>query len=110
MNRKGQALIEAVILSGLTIVFFLKLIQLGLELRYEIIFDDLIERNLICQFQKQADCNSKLRSALTDLHFQSIEIRNEEKNGAKQLTVSATSRLNSIYSKKSELCLDLSVP
>jgi preprotein translocase subunit SecF len=110
MNQKGQALVESLIFSTLAILCSIKLLQLGLDLRYEILFDDLIEQTLICHFQQEADCNGKLRKKLADLNFKEIQITEQSTNETAKIKLSAKTGLNSSFIRESELTLDLSVP
>lgn len=108
MNNKGQAVIEAMIFATLAIFVSIKLLQFGLDIRYEILFDDLIERTLICHFQKQNNCASQLREKLTDLHFTNIQITEVSDDKTARVTLSATTRLNTVFNRVSEMSLDLS--
>ncbi|MBC7464688.1 MAG: hypothetical protein H7256_01735 [Bdellovibrio sp.] len=108
MNNKGQAVVEAMIFAGLAIFFSIKLVQFGLDIRYEILFDDLIERTLICHFQKQTNCASLLREKLTDLHFTNIQISEASDEKTTRLTLSVTTRIKTVFNRESEMTLDLS--
>lgn len=110
MNQKGQALVESLIFSTLAILCSIKLLQLGLDLRYEILFDDLIEQTLICHFQHESNCNNKLRNKLTDLNFKEIQISDHSMNKTAKIKLSVKTGLNSTFTRESELTLDLSVP
>lgn len=110
MNQKGQAMIETLAVSSITIFFFIKLIQLGLQIRYEVIFDDLIEETLICKFQKQSDCVSKLKNKLNDLHFSEIQVIDRSQDKVAKIKVVVKNGLKTSITRESELALDLSVP
>lgn len=108
MNNKGQAVIETMIFASLAIFCSIWLMQFGLNIRYEILFDDLIERTLICHFQKQTNCASQLRQHLSDLHFKNIQISEVSDDKTTRLRLSATTKLNAVFTRESEMTLDLS--
>lgn len=108
MNNKGQALIETLIVASLAVFLSVSLLQLGLDARYEILFDDLIERTLLCHFQKQTNCSGQLRQKLTELNFKNIQISEVSDQNTIRLKLSATTRLKTVFNRESEMTLDLS--
>jgi len=109
-NSKGQAFVETLVLASLVLLLSLKLIQLGLDLRYDILFDELTEQTLLCNFQKRSDCQSKLRRNLEDLRFKNIQVSNRLDGNTANLKIIATTQLNAIFTRESSLTLDLSAP
>lgn len=110
MNQKGQAMIETIVVSSITIFFCIQLIRLGLQIRYEVIFDDLIEETLICKFQKESNCTNKLKNKLNDLHFSQIQVIDRSQDKIAKIKVVVKTGLNTSFTRESELALDLSVP
>ena len=109
MNQKGQAMIEAVIVLTLTLFFTAKVVQLGLRLRYEILIDDLTEQTLICHYQKDSTCLSKLKIKLSDLNFKNIEITDLSTKDKAVLRLKLDLDSTTTLTKETELYFDLSI-
>jgi hypothetical protein len=108
MNQKGQAMIEAVIIMAIALIFSIKAIQLGLNLHYEILIDELIEQTLICHYQK-TNCISDLRSRLNDMKFHDVQINDRSDAATSRLWLQVTTGFGVVITRESELTLDLSI-
>jgi preprotein translocase subunit SecF len=109
VNQKGQAMIEAVIILAIALIFSIKAIQLGLNLHYEILVDDLIEQTLICHYQKKSTCISDLRHRLNELSFHDVQISDRSDSNTSRLRLQLTTGFGVVLTRESELTLDLSI-
>ncbi len=109
MNRKGQAMIESVLILSLVTGSVLFLLRYGLQLQNEILVDELLEETLVCNLQKKDFCVIHLKQKLTELNYQSVTVTDKSQAQTARLLVRLTSNQNMNTTLESELSLDLTV-
>ncbi|OFZ30461.1 MAG: hypothetical protein A2622_08645 [Bdellovibrionales bacterium RIFCSPHIGHO2_01_FULL_40_29] len=109
-NKKGQALIEAMLLMIIVTISGFKVFQLGLSLISEIIIENSLETALLCQFQENTNCVGKLKSSLQQMNLKSIRITDHSRPETARLRVQWSLDGESFHTLESELHLDLQVP
>lgn len=79
-NKKGQALIESVLILPISILFFIYTVQVLIYFSIEISIDDALENYLLCQIQSRSDCQKNLNEHFIQLKLKNIKI-NYSKRG-----------------------------
>ena len=106
-NNKGQAFVEALMISPLIIISTYLIIRTGLFLILNIALDDLLEQALVCELQKKTNCIFNLEKEMKDLNFSEITIKHSTTDSYASIYLSATSGLKRKIIKQSELSLGL---
>lgn len=80
MNNKGQALVEALLLLPLSLMFFIFIVYYLLYFTIEISIDDALESRLLCAIQKRSDCESQFQNHINNLPVQVIDHHLQQNN------------------------------
>lgn len=107
MNQKGQVLMEAAMILAITIAGLFLLLKKGMQIPLDFYLDDLIEKVLICEYQKQLDCKARLQQKLRKFHFQNIVIQSNSLQNEKSVSIIAQSPFGFKINKESFLKLNL---
>lgn len=106
-NNKGQAFIEALMISPLIVISTYLIIHAGLFLILNIALDDLLEQALVCELQKKTTCIQILEKEMKLLNLNEISIQHKTTDTYTSIILTATSALKRKITKQSELNLDL---
>ncbi len=109
MNRRGQALVEAVLLGTLSILGLWLLLKTGAHVIYSFCLDELMEEFLLCELSIASDCRSRLETRLTTAGLKPLQFRTFTRNGAMLIYVKAQSKFLTTLQTTREISLDLSL-
>ncbi len=110
MNQRGQALIEMLILSSITIVSVLMIVRLGFILQLNIAIDEMIESAHLCDLQNQKDCAYQLSTKMKSIGLIEKSLSLSHTTNKSMIQLQAETSLGHSFRKESELELALSVP
>ncbi len=103
MNRKGQAMIESLIVGIILIIGLGLFLKSFSKLQKKMFLDELTEETLICLVQNKSVCLGQLRNKLLSQGFSNIFIQTKKIQHKSILQLRATTSFNEIIEKESEL-------
>lgn len=107
MNKKGQAFLEALILSPIILICTYLIVRSGFLFILNVSLDDLVEQALFCELQQKNNCMAYLEKETQNLGLKEISTSHSKTDSYASVYLKATSSLGHQLIKQSELRLDL---
>ncbi len=108
-NQRGQAMVEAVLMSSLILVSTFFLLAIFLNQIFSIAVDDALETYFYCQIQKKDNCKKMLSDDLHSLKLQNIRLTETVRPPHFEINLHAETSYNYEFSKKRKLEYDRAI-
>lgn len=108
MNQRGQAFVEALILSCLITTGIIITTKAGLTIIQNLIINEFVENTLICSFEKNKNCLEHFKKNISPLNIKILSLSLETSQPVHVLKLKAETKNGRLFIKESELTLDLS--
>ncbi len=108
-NQRGQAMVEAVLMSSLILVSIFFLLAIFLNQIFSIAIDDALETYFYCQVQKKDNCKKMLSDDLHSLRLQNIHLTETVRPPHFEINLHAKTSYNYEFSKKRTLEYDRAI-
>ena len=105
-NQRGQAMVEAVLMSSLILVSTFFLLAIFLNQIFSIAVDDALETYFYCQIQKKENCKKMLSDDLHSLRLKNIRLTETVQPPYFEINLHAETSYNYEFSKKRRLKYD----
>jgi hypothetical protein len=109
VNRKGQALVESLIIAVILIFSMGFFLRFALKMQSALVVDEFVEQALICLLSQKTSCEEHLRHQLSERGYQEVQIHSQHFQSKYVLRLQMTSPWKDRIKKESELADELSV-